>query len=354
MNPKPQPRFSASLLSLASQSCPPGQAAHLESGTLQALLQTLLVFSEHPSQLLASNYTAVFWSDVLQNKEWLQRYPEVVGVAVPPLLRFVETKFRKVGGPEEEDSPACEYSAMDFDTTADHATMVGGLRSRLIVLCTALGTCDISASICFLGERLGAVLKQVAEAEAAKDAAQLQVAVGQLEPVVGMMNPVLERAQADTEPYDPQLAAITQMVLGHRTEELSVMLVQLTGLSALVKHLARVPGTLLAVMQLILERMWYMAPDEALCRMSPSVVGLRRKAGQVLGYVFKHVKEPALQYCSELRSMAQGLFAQGKATSTEMATLHEAMLGAVAVRGPNAMLEFSTEILTGPMQAPSL
>jgi hypothetical protein len=85
--------------------------------------------------------------------------------------------------------------------------------------------------------------------------------------------------------------------------------------------------------------------------MSPTVVGLRRKAGSVLQHLLKQVGEPALRFCPELEAMAQDLFAKGQATNTEMAMLHEAMLGAVAARGLPAMLEFSTNVLAQPLQA---
>lgn len=65
--------------------------------------------------------------------------------------------------------------------------------------------------------------------------------------------------------------------------------------------------------------------------------------------LLKTVGEPALPYCEELERMAQDLFAKGQATSTEMAMLHEAMLGAVAARGLPAMLDFSRKMLDQPM-----
>jgi len=141
------------------------------------------------------------------------------------------------------------------------------------------------------------------------------------------------------------------MLLSHRTRELTVMSQQLMGLSALVKFLARAPGeTLLLVMQLILQYMWYMPPHEQLNCMSPAVVGVRRKAASTLGYIFKHVREPALQYCGELQATAQRMYNERKATATEMAMLHEAMLGAVAVRGFPAMHEFTQGVLAESVQ----
>jgi len=325
------------------------EAHRIEASALEALLQTLLVFCEHPSQLLASSYTAWFWTDLFHNKEWLARNPTVIPFALPVLVRFVENKFLKVGGPDDDDSPACEFSAIDFDTEKDHITMCGSLRSRVIVLTAALAAADPGTVVNYLGERTQATLALITKGEADSDKMKLATASVQLDALMSMMSPALERSQADTSPYDPQLGAITSLMLQHATTDLSVMSLSLTGLSALAPHLKRAPGTLLAVMQLILKRMWHMEPGEALQFMSPSVVGLRRKAGTVLGHIFKQVGEPALAFCEELETMAQGLFSKGQATATEMAMLHEAMLGAVATRGIVAMMDFSKSVLVGPM-----
>uniref|UniRef100_A0AAR2L1J8 Exportin-5 n=1 Tax=Pygocentrus nattereri TaxID=42514 RepID=A0AAR2L1J8_PYGNA len=95
---------------------------------LNKYMEAFLAFTTHPSQFLRSS-TQTTWGNMFRH-EVLSKDPVVAQMAVK-YLKAAMTNLVKVSGfPSHNDSPACEYSRMDFDCDEDFNAFFNSFRAQ--------------------------------------------------------------------------------------------------------------------------------------------------------------------------------------------------------------------------------
>uniref|UniRef100_A0AAR2L3B8 Exportin-5 n=1 Tax=Pygocentrus nattereri TaxID=42514 RepID=A0AAR2L3B8_PYGNA len=94
---------------------------------LNKYMEAFLAFTTHPSQFLRSS-TQTTWGNMFRH-EVLSKDPVVAQMAVK-YLKAAMTNLVKTGFPSHNDSPACEYSRMDFDCDEDFNAFFNSFRAQ--------------------------------------------------------------------------------------------------------------------------------------------------------------------------------------------------------------------------------
>ncbi|XP_026880783.1 exportin-5 isoform X2 [Electrophorus electricus] len=117
------------LCALGSQLCAlVGSIAEVEvPGNLNKYMEAFLAFTTHPSQFLRSS-TLTTWGNVFRH-EVLSKDPVIVQMAIK-YLKATTTNLVKTGFPSKNDSPACEYARVDFDSDEDFNAFFNSFRAQ--------------------------------------------------------------------------------------------------------------------------------------------------------------------------------------------------------------------------------
>uniref|UniRef100_A0A4W4ERH4 Importin N-terminal domain-containing protein n=1 Tax=Electrophorus electricus TaxID=8005 RepID=A0A4W4ERH4_ELEEL len=116
------------LCALGSQLCALGSIAEVEvPGNLNKYMEAFLAFTTHPSQFLRSS-TLTTWGNVFRH-EVLSKDPVIVQMAIK-YLKATTTNLVKTGFPSKNDSPACEYARVDFDSDEDFNAFFNSFRAQ--------------------------------------------------------------------------------------------------------------------------------------------------------------------------------------------------------------------------------
>ncbi|XP_076867648.1 exportin-5 [Brachyhypopomus gauderio] len=117
------------LCALGSQLCAlVGSTAEVEvPGNLSKYMEAFLAFTTHPSLFLRSS-TMTTWGNMLRH-EVLSKAPIIVQMATK-YLKATTTNLVKTGFPSKNDSPACEYARIDFDSDEDFNTFFNSFRAQ--------------------------------------------------------------------------------------------------------------------------------------------------------------------------------------------------------------------------------
>ncbi|KAL7841850.1 hypothetical protein SRHO_G00255410 [Serrasalmus rhombeus] len=94
---------------------------------LNKYMEAFLAFTTHPSQFLRSS-TQTTWGNMFRH-EVLSKDPVVAQMAVK-YLKAAMTNLVKTGFPSHNDSPACEYSRVDFDCDEDFNAFFNSFRAQ--------------------------------------------------------------------------------------------------------------------------------------------------------------------------------------------------------------------------------
>ncbi|KAF5895633.1 exportin-5 isoform X2, partial [Clarias magur] len=117
------------LCALGSQLCALlGSPAETEiPSNLSKYLEAFLAFTTHPSQFLRS-CTQTTWGNMFRH-ELLSKDPVLIQMVVK-YLNATMTNLVKSGFPSKNDSPACEYSRVDFDSDEDFNAFFHSFRAQ--------------------------------------------------------------------------------------------------------------------------------------------------------------------------------------------------------------------------------
>lgn len=92
----------------------------------QAYLDVLLSLMQHPSQCV-NNITLPVWAALFRHSE--VSCLDIVRNLLPKFFKVSTEKLMKVGYPSRDDSPACAYARLDFDSDEDFAPFLGKFRA---------------------------------------------------------------------------------------------------------------------------------------------------------------------------------------------------------------------------------
>ncbi|XP_053475356.1 exportin-5 isoform X2 [Ictalurus furcatus] len=117
------------LCALGSQLCAlVGSPAEVEvPANLSKYMEAFLAFTTHPSQFLRS-CTQTTWGSMFRH-EVLSKEPVIIQMAVK-YLKAAMTNLVKSGFPSKNDSPACEYARVDFDSDEDFNAFFHSFRAQ--------------------------------------------------------------------------------------------------------------------------------------------------------------------------------------------------------------------------------
>ncbi|XP_051945873.1 exportin-5 isoform X2 [Xyrauchen texanus] len=96
-------------------------------GNLNKFMEALLAFTTHPSQFLRSS-TQSTWGNLFRH-EILSKDPDIKQMTTK-YLRVARMNLVKSGFPSKNDSPACEFSRVDFDCDEDFNSSFNSFRSQ--------------------------------------------------------------------------------------------------------------------------------------------------------------------------------------------------------------------------------
>ncbi|ELU03767.1 hypothetical protein CAPTEDRAFT_151775 [Capitella teleta] len=91
-------------------------------------LNAILAFTRHSSQML-SNYTQTLWIALLRHPIISQS--QALLNIIPLVLNTTHTSLLKVGFPSQSNSPACDYSRLDFDSDEDFNAFFSKYRQEI-------------------------------------------------------------------------------------------------------------------------------------------------------------------------------------------------------------------------------
>ncbi|KAH7971896.1 hypothetical protein HPB52_003661 [Rhipicephalus sanguineus] len=91
-------------------------------------LDFLLSLMQHPSQAI-NGITLPVWASLFRHSE--VSHLDIVRNLLPKFFKVATEKLSKVGYPSRNDSPACAYARLDFDSDDDFAPFLGKFRGDL-------------------------------------------------------------------------------------------------------------------------------------------------------------------------------------------------------------------------------
>ncbi|GAA6098173.1 exportin-5 [Tachysurus ichikawai] len=216
------------LCALGSQLCAlVGSPAEVEvPANLGKYLEAFLAFTSHPSQFLRS-CTQTTWGNIFR-QEVLSKEPVVIQMVVK-YLNATMTNLVKSGFPSKNDSPACEYTRVDFDSDEDFNAFFHSFRAQQGDVIRH--SCKIAPLEAFqiAGEWLQYQLNLNTGNALTKTAAQWEAMTFFTDSVMGTLFKVLEKEKL---PVD-QGMELLKAVVNYETHDPVILSCILTNLSTL-------------------------------------------------------------------------------------------------------------------------
>ncbi|XP_027030360.1 exportin-5 [Tachysurus fulvidraco] len=261
------------LCALGSQLCAlVGSPVEVEvPANLGKYLEAFLAFTSHPSQFLRS-CTQTTWGNIFRH-EVLSKEPVVIQMVVK-YLNATMTNLVKSGFPSKNDSPACEYTRVDFDSDEDFNAFFHSFRAQQGDVIRH--SCKIAPLEAFqiAGEWLQYQLNLNTGNALSKTAVQWEAMTFFTDSVMGTLFKVLEKEKL---PVD-QGIELLHAVVNYETRDPVILSCILTNLSTLFPFVLHRPEILPQVFFKLFPAITFEVVEEIKAPRTRAVKNVRRHA----------------------------------------------------------------------------
>lgn len=292
-------------------------------------LDFLLSLMQHPSQAI-NGITLPVWASLFRHSE--VSHLDIVRNLLPKFFKVATEKLSKVGYPSRNDSPACAYARLDFDSDDDFAPFLGKFRGDLTEAIRLATLLNPIAGFQMVSQWLQTLL--VAKIEVGNEPDNGHCSLNspssvRWDALATFMDGVFSRflSSPNPKPSAEEGIFLLESLLNFETEDPVIQSYALSCISSLGIFLTLAPGSLPNVLNKLFSCAVFTLPKQPATVQSRALRNLRRHACAGLVKLCHLYPKLVMPCFDQIYSSVKRIQAQDKLiTQLEACTLIEALL----------------------------
>ncbi|OCT77469.1 exportin-5 isoform X2 [Xenopus laevis] len=285
-------------------------------GNFNKYLETLLSFTQHPSQFLTSS-TMLTWGTLFRH-EVLSRDPHLIA-AVPDFLRASMVSIVRVGFPSKDNSPSCKYSKLDFESDEEFNNFFNSFRALLGGVVRAACYLDPKTGFRIAKEWLSYQLSAPLDPgphnskPGETPCSMLSTSFLQWEAMTFFCECVISqyfRVVPKEELPVTEGMGLLQQVLNYETMDPLILSFVLTNLSSLIPFISYMSSYMPPVLSKLLDAISFQLPGDTKVSKSRGVMNVRRHANSSLIKVCRDYPELVLPHFEQLHARIKAMLGE--------------------------------------------